>query len=69
MKDFKKELVFAINKYGDNNIDIVMDTDKSIAYGGFHSDRDSFSVTQSYTIKSIDATRLSNELNIGYFEL
>jgi len=69
MKDLRMELMIGIGKYGEEYIDLVMDTDRNIVYGGFHSERDSFAITKDYELQKEDVIKLSNELDIGYFEL
>ncbi len=69
MKNLRTELMVGIGKYGKNHIDLVMDTGNNTVYGGFHSERDSFSITKDYKLQKEDAIKLCNELDIGYFEL
>lgn len=69
MEDLRTELMIGVDKYGEDHIDLVMDTDNNIVYGGFHSERDSFAITKDYKLQEEDAIKLSNELDIGYFEL
>lgn len=69
MEDLRTELIIGISEYDENHIDLVMDTDNNIVYGGFHSEIDSFAITKNYKLQKEDVIRLSNELDIGYFEL
>lgn len=69
MKDLRMELMVGIGKYGEEHIDLVMDTDNNIVYGGLHSERDSFAITKKYKLQTEEAIKLSNEMDIGYFEL
>lgn len=48
---FDDQLRAAIQKHGDNHVDIIIDGKK--AYGIYHSRHDSFSVTDSYELSSL----------------
>lgn len=69
MKNLRIELINGIEKYGEDHIDLVMNTENNTVYGGFHSERDSFAVTKDYQLQEAEATKLCSELDIGYFEL
>lgn len=51
LEDFKQEIMSVINKYGEEHIDIAIEG--NIVYGFYHSDCDSFNVTQDYTLSSL----------------
>lgn len=51
LKQFDNELVAAINKYGDNHIDIAIEG--NTVYGFYHSKHDSFGVTEFYSLDEL----------------
>lgn len=70
MKNLRTELMNGVGRYGENHIDLVVDKESNIVYGTYHSERDSFPVTNNYNLLAEkDIKRLCNELDIGYFEV
>ena len=68
MNKLKKELEVAINEYGEDHIDIVLDSETGFMYGSYHSLNDSFAVTNNYQLVRFSGIELADELNIGWSE-
>lgn len=48
---FEKEFVDAVLKYGEDSVDIILKGNK--VYGTYHSQTNSFNVTEEYLLKDI----------------
>lgn len=51
IKQFDKEIMQAINNYGDDKIDIAIQSDTVYAF--YHSRHDSFPVTKNYSLSEL----------------
>lgn len=66
--EFMNELNDAIDEYGEESVDIIVNREQGYMYGCYHSENDSFPVTESYPLES-NYVSIANNLNIGHAEL
>lgn len=65
---FINELNDAIAEYGEESVDIIVNREQNYMCGYYHSQNDSFPVTENYTLQP-DYVSIANNLNIGHAEL
>lgn len=66
-KKFENEIDLAVEKYGDNHIEIVVMGDE--VYGMYHSYKRGFSVTDTYSLEEIGGMDVLKEIENKYEEL
>lgn len=69
LQQFEKELHNAICKYGDNHIDISVNSETEEVYAYYHSTSNSFSVTETYGLKALGGIDKVKEYENVYTEL
>lgn len=71
LSELERELIKAVNSYGQDHVDLIMSNNEGVYYGVYHSGNNSFGVTKDYPIECLSskvAIALSNKLGIGFCE-
>lgn len=69
MNEFENDLLKAVDEYGEEHVDIILDYETGFMYGNYHSYNDSYPLTNKYQIDRLNAINLADELGIGWAEL
>jgi len=59
----EKQLIIAISKYGEENIDIVLNADKSVFEIMYHSEHNSFSCSDEFSTQYISQSFIDTLCN------
>lgn len=67
--DFVTELVMAIDKYGEEHVDIIIDTENDSAYLSYHSTNNSFNISENYPLSPFNFISIADNFNVGWSEI
>lgn len=66
---FISDIVSAVDKYGEEHVDIIMDVGRDVMYLSYHSLNDSYNLSKDYPLMSSKAIKTANDFNIGWSEI
>lgn len=69
MSNFVIELEKALLKYSKHRIDVIIDEEKNVMYGSYHSLKDSFPVTKNYQLDKKKAIKIADAYHVGWSEI
>lgn len=68
-QEFVKDIVLAVDKYGEEHVDAVIDEENNRVYLSFHSLNNSFSISNNHTLDELNVIEIADDFNIGWFEI